>query len=212
MIDEDQAAAWKAELDAARTHGEWIQIQSDWDARRTPEVIAALRDHLERFLSGQISLKQFQADFDRKTRTQWDAFGLKGLSGAMFLNTLIKHMPDQQRVADVLKRTVTVPSNESDARSMLSGPNAEIESAVLAGDVKKSQVQSARANFFLSVWWHIQERELWPAYYVSMRRVLAQRGVWKPQQADFVEDYLSYREAVLNHTQSLRFDLWTLEH
>jgi hypothetical protein len=35
---------------------------------------------LNRFLEGGIGVERFRVEFDRRTRTDWDAFALKGAS------------------------------------------------------------------------------------------------------------------------------------
>jgi len=58
---------------------------------------------LRRFLAGDVGLEQFRSTFDRRTRTDWDAFALKGASGAMFLNVLAKHAGHRVKLARHLR-------------------------------------------------------------------------------------------------------------
>jgi hypothetical protein len=64
-----------------------------------------------------MSLGDFRETFDRKTRNEWDLFGLKGLSGAMFLNKFAKYLPDQEDAASVVKTALQAPTSEIEART-----------------------------------------------------------------------------------------------
>src|SRR5882724_10779805 len=90
----------EAQLDRA-----WVKEHIERNRRR--EVIQKeLNGFLAKFVAGRLSMTEFRETFDRKTRKEWDGFGLKGLSGAMFLNKLVKHIPDQTSLTARLKDTL----------------------------------------------------------------------------------------------------------
>lgn len=211
MCSDDTVAIWRAELERVQKEPEWIEGDPNWITYRTPEVIGALQDFLQAYLAGEVSLRTLQITFDKNTRTIWNAFGLKGMSGAMFLNTLVKYMPDQQAVDEVLKHALPVPADEPEAREKMSRLVSLVDAATASGEVKKTHVQASRAAFFLSAWWHIQKREAWPVYYVSMRRMFERFGVWEPHQENIIDDYIRFREAALALSHALAVDSWTLE-
>jgi hypothetical protein len=81
---------------------------------------------LDRFLSGGIGLEQLRATFDRRTRTDGDALALKGASGAMFLNTLVKRADHPVMLARRLRAGLRVPETVDVATTRL----AELIAAV----------------------------------------------------------------------------------
>src|SRR5690349_492657 len=81
-----------------------------WATRRRrarPQLV----ELLSRYLSGAIDTNALRVDFDRRTRTDWDVFGLKGMSGAMFLNKLVKYVPDQAGLANQLRMVLRAPTD-----------------------------------------------------------------------------------------------------
>jgi hypothetical protein len=64
------------------------------DAKRRkilPEIATLVADSLD----GNVALGQHKDTFDRKTRSEWDLFGLKGMSGATLLNMLTLNLPNR---------------------------------------------------------------------------------------------------------------------
>lgn len=211
MLTEDQLASWRSDLEAERADASWNQGTGEWRAKRSPEVLGALQAHLRAYLSGSFTLPEFQTRFDKKTRTKWDIFGLKGMSAAMFLNTLVKHMPDQGAVDATLKHSLPAPADNASAAQQMTAVIDLITAVQTSGAVAKKQVQAARAPYFLSAWWHIQDRDAWPIFYPSMRRVFERCHVWNPENQDLVESYLSFRQATLSLMHALALDPWGIE-
>jgi hypothetical protein len=136
---------------------------------------------LDRFRAGSVGLEQFRATFDRRTRTDWDAFALKGASGAMFLNGLVKHTKHPVTLARRLRAGLALPETVEFAESVL----AEFVTAVAPpslplvtraggddGSVDATIAQPAHATFFATICWHLQDPDRWPAFQPSARRVL----------------------------------------
>src|SRR5687767_13007601 len=94
-MDDTPIAKWRAELTAMRADVAFQERQAAQRQRREasrPQIAALIRD----FREGRVELEALRQVFDTRTRTDWDVHGLKGLSGAMFLNTLVKHLPKQR--------------------------------------------------------------------------------------------------------------------
>ena len=70
------------------------RLRDEQRAVALPEIGALVKGFLDR----DLVIAEFRETFDRKTRNEWDLFGLKGLSGAMFLNKLVKHLSDQDEL------------------------------------------------------------------------------------------------------------------
>src|SRR5260221_13267063 len=85
---------FKAFLDAAMADAAWMRQRDERNERRLA-IVPQLLALLQQFRDGSIALPAFKDRFDTKTRKDWDVFGLKGTSGAMFLNMLVLHVPDQ---------------------------------------------------------------------------------------------------------------------
>ena len=48
-----------------------------------------------------------------------------------------------------------------------------------SGQVKSRLIQAARTPFMLSAFWHLQDSENWPVYYLSARGVLGRERLFR---------------------------------
>jgi len=183
--------------------------------RRRDECRHVVRGEMLAFLQGylgdRISLQQFKETYDKKTRKAWDVFGLKGMSGAMFLNTLVKHLPDQQAIDEQLKHVLPVPRDEAESRAKMQAFYDYLMDQTERGVVTRRQVQPSRATFFVSSWWHMQQPETWPIFYISKRQALASEGLYVDTD-DPVADYFTFRDTFLKLSHELGMSGWELEH
>ena len=189
-------AAWKRERDARN--------------ERRLAVVPQLLALLQQLRDGTIELPAFRATFDARTRKDWDVFGLKGMSGAMFLNKLVLHVPHQAALQRELLAAVALPENVQGAHEQISAFLRFLDGLVCTGEVSKMKLQPGRAPFFLSAWWHLQDREMWPAYYESGRWALAEIGLFS-ESGDPLLDYFSFRDRWLELALEFRLDTWALE-
>jgi len=182
-----------------------------WKARRR-EVRPQLAELLGRYLSGAIGTEELRATFDQRTRTSWDAFGLRGLSGAMFLNKLVKHVTDGAPLAAELRAVLPVPADAFAARHRLPRFVDFLRALTAGGTVETRQLQPARAAFFVSMWWHVQRPELWPGFHQSARLALQlEEGIYVPT-GEPTRDYLAFRDAFRSLAAALKLTGWELEY
>jgi hypothetical protein len=210
QLQETQIERWRLLHEEASADAQWVSQHQERDARRR-QVQQEIRDLLTRYLDGQVDTEQLRATFDRKTRKEWDVFGFKGMSGAMLLNQLVKHIPDKLTLAKHLRAVLRVPRDEAEARERIRTLWQFVYASITAHQVAKQQLQIARLPFFVSAWWHLQEPERWPIFYVSGRRALELEGVYTPTQ-DPVEDYFLFRTCFRALASALGLKSWELEH
>ena len=202
---------------------EWVAsgaAQSEYEGweRRRAQVRPQMLSWLERFLGGSVGLEQFRATFDRRTRTDWDAFALKGASGAMFLNALVKRAERPVTLARRLRVALRVPDAVDVATERLAEfvATAAPPALPLADDrvvnTVSSVAQPLHAAFFATMCWHLQAPDRWPAFQPSARRVLhEEEGLFTPT-GEPVRDYLRFREAFVSLAATLSLTAWQLEH
>lgn len=201
---------WRAILEQAQKDSEWVAYHRERDQRRLVARTQML-ELLQQFLSGKCSLEEFRATFDLKTRGEWDVFGLKGMSGAMFLNMLVKHLPDQDGLAQRLRTALALPQAPELGRQEMEAFLAYLNEAIRTGAVTKREIQPARLTFFLSAWWHMQQEQTWPIYYQSGRQALERKGSFK-ESGYIVQDYFRFREIRLGLADALELTSWQTEH
>jgi hypothetical protein len=192
---------WAADGAARAEYDEWERRR----ARVRPQMVAWLR----RFLSGDIGLEQFRATFDRRTRTDWDAFALKGASGAMFLNALAKHTEHPVKLARRLRAGLRAPEGVEAAATRLAELVANVAPPSLGLD---AAAQPTHAVFFATMCWHLQGPDVWPGFQPSSREVLHEEEELFTASGDPVRDYLHFRDSFLSLASALSLTVWELEH
>ena len=164
-----------------------------------------------RFLRGHANLGEFRDTFDRKTRNEWDLFGLKGLSGAMFLNKLAKHLPDEAEVSRELRRALTVPEDDPQARDKIAGLMTFLDRQIDANVATGGELQPNRAPFFVSACWHVQAPESWPIMYQSARKALQADGLLG-RLVRGADGYLEFVRVFNALSKGVPIPFWDLEH
>src|SRR5207245_1340767 len=94
----------------------WVERMNEGDAKRRI-VMQEMLVLMNQYLGREIETEELRAIYDKKTRTDWTSFGLKGMSGAMFLNKLAKHVPDQNGLAEELRSAIRVPTNTESGKA-----------------------------------------------------------------------------------------------
>ena len=205
-----QAESWRLLWEELAAEGEGVAECRAWVSRRQ-RVRPQLVELLSRFLAGSTDLEELRATFDQRTRTDWDAFGLRGMSGAMFLNLLLKHVADTAELAERLRRVLPAPRDAETGRERLAEFVAYLDVLAREGSAA-GRLQPGRAAFFVSMWWHVQEPERWPGFQLSARRALqAEEGLYAPL-GEPVHDYFAFREPFLALAAALRVRAWELEY
>jgi hypothetical protein len=201
---------WRLLCEEANSDAEWLEYHRQRDARR---LVAqqGLLELLDGYLEGRIDTERFRSTFDRRTRGDWDLFGLKGFSGAMFLNMLVKYIPNQEMLTDHLRMVLPAPETAHSGREKMGRLQRFIEDLIASGEVLKSQLQPAHIPFFVSAWWHLQDTERWPVFYVSARKALELEKLYSPTRNP-VEDYFTFRDVFLALASALGTSSWELEH
>jgi len=128
----------------------------------------------------------------------------------MFLNKLVKHIPEHEELASKLKAAVQAPSSAQTAELAMENFSAYLDSLIESGVVNRQQVQPARLPMFLSAWWYFQTPEKWPIYYLSARQALLAKELIR-ETDDIAEGYLLFTEKYRKLASHLAIDFEDLE-
>ena len=210
VVNKSQIDRWlqfKSQMDADEG---WTKHRDAIDQQRSQtrtEILALIKQ----FLAGQIPIYDLKEIFDKKTRTDWNQFGLKGLSGAMFLNKLVNHIGDRQTLSQSLWSAVRVPEDVNSGRSQMQSFLDYLDGLIHSGIASKQQLNPGRTPFFLSAFWHLQEPEHWPIFYLSARQVFEFEELLIPANNP-ITDYFQFRELFNQLRSVLKLSPWELEH
>jgi MoxR-like ATPase len=211
MLNAATLEQWKKRLAAMRADRAFMAEYDQRDGQRV-KVREEIRSLIRDFLTEHIELDRLRVVFDMRTRGEWDVFGLKGLSGAMFLNTLVKHLPAQS--ADItarLRAVLALPKSDVDARARMQSFHDRLVELIELNVTTRRHVQPSRVPFFVSAIWHLEAPQEWPAYYESMRKRLAEDGLFTRKEDDPVASYFHFAEVVRQLQGALGVDAWALE-
>jgi hypothetical protein len=213
-----QTTSWRMLREEWAADSAAVAECEQWERTRTrvrPQMVALL----QRFLDGGIGLEQFRSTFDRRTRTDWDAFALKGASGAMFLNALVKHTRHRIVLGRQLRAAFRAPTDVdagaaqlADLIGLIAPPTLPLDANEEADASAKNVVAPTHAVFFATMCWHLQAPDQWPAFQPSSRRVLHDEEELFTATGDPVHDYLLFRESFLSLSAVLSLTTWQLEH
>lgn len=186
-------------------------LYQDFDRQRQL-IQSEMIQLLNSFLDGAISLKEFNTIFQQRTHDHWRIFHLRGMSGGLFLNKLVKYVPDEETFAHLLRMMLHVPEDRRDGQQQMWAFLRFLEGLITSQQTTRFQVQPARIPFFLSAWWHIQAPERWPIFYFDMRCALSIEEEMGKTLQNPIEAYFEFRERFISLTKALGITSWKLEY
>jgi hypothetical protein len=199
-------------LEAMRMDAEAMAYVEKQTNERLP-VRETIRTLLKQFLDDRVDLVTLRSVFDQKSRSgaQWESFGLGGMSGAMFLNTLLKHLPSHaDEIESSLHTVLALPPSDAEARTRMSAFHSRLVELMEVAGVSRQHIQPSRVPFFVSTAWHLEDLEKWPIYYESMRNCLREVGLF--QQVDNpIESYFRFVDVVRETKKALGLTAWEFE-
>ncbi len=211
MWTNEQIEQWKLRRSVYLEDKASIAHNKDIDQRRS-HAQSEMIQLLNSFLDGTITLKEFNTVFQQKTQGAWNAFHLQGMSGGLFLNKLVKHVPSEDTFGHLFRLMIRVPEETPDGRRQMQAFVRFLEGLIASQQITRAQLQPGRVPFFLSAWWHIQNPERWPIFYLDVRQALLTEETRSKELQDPVEAYFVFRTHFLALTQALGISPWELEH
>ena len=165
------------------------------DANRVQLIETTLKPLVSAYLGDTLPLAEFKSRNDgiNKRNEYW---GFKGMKGQMFFNMVTNVSPSLEEWDSELKAAIVVPTNEETARSrirtLISYVKRISEQHLEAGGTKHECPRLGSVPYFLSFFWQIQARDVWPVYYTSSVRSLEHWNLWQTTD-DPAEDYVAYK-------------------
>jgi hypothetical protein len=197
-----------------------MQVQSDGDDRRVQVIREQLAPLLQSYLDGRVSLDQFKTQNDGINKRE-ELWGFKGIKGQMFFNMVYNTAGDKERLNRELRIALTVPRDETTAANQLRRFADYVtwlgEEWQSAGESKAGRAKVGSAPFFVSYFWQIQNRDVWPVYYTNSVKVMETFNLWQPS-GDPGPDYVTYKQIheklaeVFTRESGKTFDLYWVEH
>jgi len=192
----------------------------DRDKERIRLIGEELGPLVSAYLAGDVPLAEFKSKADGINKRN-ELWGFKGIKGQMFFNMLVNASEDADECDQETKAAITVPANDSMASSRIKTFLGYVkrvgEQWVDAGNTKHGRPKPGSILFFLSYFWQLQNKDIWPVYYTNSVNTMVDINLWQPS-GDLAADYLSFKaiheELAKLFTQDSgeTFNLYDVEH
>jgi len=197
-----------------------VDEDKELDENRIEIVEQELKPLLKNYLYGKEKLDDFKSKIDSINKRN-EFWGFKGIKGQMFFNMIINVADDFEECDQEIKAAITVPTNEQIASSRIKTFGSYIKRIgdqwVEAGNTKYGRPKIGSVPYFLSYFWQIQDRDVWPVYYTNGVNTMKDLNLWQPSE-DLAEDYLTFKkiheelEKLFTEASGTKFDLYRVEH
>ncbi len=192
---------------------------ADTSAVMAHQALDQLRTHVQQemtqvlddFLNRALTLKEFNTTFQQKTQGAWNVFRMRGTSGGMFLNKLVKYLDDEPFTSH-LRAGLRLPEDSGEGQRHMQELTQYFERLITQQKVSRAQLQPARIPFLLSSWWHLQNSQHWPIFFPLVYHILMNEDEPSMPLQSPIEAYFAFRTHFLSLARALGVTLWELEH
>lgn len=197
-----------------------VEAQAERDCERARVIDTELAPLLRGYLEGSILLSEFKSQIDsiNKRNTHW---GFKGIKGQMFFNISANVAGDLAELDAELRAVLVDPVTEETAKSRMRTFERYVrrigEEHVEAGGRKQGRPNPGSIPFFVSYFWQIQNRDLWPVHYTNSVNAMADLNLWDPP-SDLAESYVRFKHIheelaeAFAEASGRTFTLYDVEH
>jgi hypothetical protein len=196
------------------------QLMAVLDQKRADWIDEELKPLVEEYLSGRKPLESFKWNINAFNKRH-GGWGFLGPNGQLFFNMLVNSAPDASECDRIMRDAIKLPTNEHRARSQINSLEQFVD-GVRQGHKRVEGTTRRCPNlrsipFFVSYFWQIQDRSVWPIYYTNAVNSMVDLEIWQPT-GDLGADYITFKHLYEELAQLFTarsgkpFDLYGLEH
>lgn len=200
-----------------------VEYEKEFDAKRAEVIESALKPLLSKYLERSIRFSDFKRTVDgiNKQNKLW---GFGGIKGQMFFNLLanaLEELNASSELDEQIRSVIDLPKDNAAANAALRRFKAYVveigQRFVELGRDARSKPNPNSVPFFVSYFWQVQDRDIWPVYYTSAVQVLEGLNLWQISD-DVGEDYISYKilyedlARLYSREFGKKFSLYDVEH
>ena len=197
-----------------------VEVEADLNNNRVAVIESELEPLLVAYLAGDLALSDFKTKVDgiNKRNRFW---GFNGTKGQMFFNLVLNVAEDAEECDQAVKSAIEMPLSDEIASTRIKTFSSYVkgigDSHVQSGGTKQSKPNLSSVPFFLSYFWQIQKRDVWPIYYTNSVNVMNDLNLWQPS-GDLAADYITYKGfhdelvRVFTAESGKKFSLYDVEH
>jgi hypothetical protein len=196
------------------------KASTDLDAERVKLIDQQIKPLIADYLAGKIPLGQFKSTNDgiNKREGRW---GFMGMKGQMFFNMLVNVAEDQPECDRQVKLAISVPVDEEDAllriRAFAEYVKQLGDKHLARGGSKQGRPKPGSIPFFLSYFWQVHDRDVWPIYYTASVNQMTALNLWT-RTGDLGDDYIAFKRIqeelakAFTEASGQKFGLYDVEH
>ena len=197
-----------------------VETEVEGDSNRVQVIEKILTPLLAGYLAKEIAA----ADFKRKvdgTNKQNPLWGFSGIKGQMFFNMLMNTADDPSECDNELRTAIREPATEEEAVTRLRNFRSYVERVgqrfVAGGGDARGRPKPSSVAFFVSYFWQIQRRDVWPVYYTNTVQVIEGMNLWAAT-GEMADDYRAYKQLhetlvdIFSEAAGRPFSLYDVEH
>ena len=139
----------------------------------------------------------------------------------MFFNMLLKTADDLSECDSQLRAAIREPKNEESAAAALTNFKTYVEKVgqqvIAAGGDARSKPKESSVPYFISYFWQIQNRDVWPVYYTSSVQANEDMNLWQ-ETGNVGNDYPEYKRLhetllkIFSEAAGRHLTLYDVEH
>lgn len=225
LLNEQQIAraieSMKEYLSASDSEGKAIvENDADRDQKREYVIEHELKPLLFNYLGGNLELADFKSKVN-SINMRNNHWGFNGIKGQMFFNIVFNVADDIEECSSEIKSAIKLPDSEQMASSRIKSFISYVKRLgdqwIEAGNGKRGAPKISSIPFFLSYFWQIQNRDVWPVYYTNSVNTTQDLNLWQPSE-DLAQDYLTFKRIheelteLFSRNSNEDFDLYKVEH
>lgn len=163
-------------------------------------AIGKLKIIIEEFLLNKMEIAEFKTNIDSFNK-QNNLWGFTSVKGQMFFNLLLNTCESEeqkQRLCTLLKDCIVEPKDLGDALKKIEKLEKYTESIFSKAPDKRKAPNPGSVCYFLSYFWQIQNRILWPVMYSSMIVSFTDIGLWQNPKTkkEAYEEFFKFNEEI----------------
>src|SRR5260221_7148471 len=197
-----------------------MEVQTERDQQRVRLIENDLKPLLKDYVSGQVNLAEFKTKVDGINKRN-EFWGFKGVKGQMFFNMVVNVAGDTTECDQEIKAAIKVPTSEDLAsrqiKTFYDYVNRIGKQHLESGGTKAERPKPGSVPFFVSYFWQIHERDVWPVFYTNSVNTMTDMNLWLPTDEP-AADYLTYKHIheelgrVFTKETGKHFGLYEVEH
>ena len=188
--------------------------------RRAAVIENELKPLLREYAKGAVRLASFKSRVDNINKRN-NLWGFNGAKGQMFFNMIVKVAKNEAECDRAIKSAIQVPETERMASIQIEDLCNYVtkvgERHVDSGGSLQERPRPGSVPFFVSYFWQIQDRLVWPMYHTNSVKKMSELDLWHPT-GNLGLDYVGYKRTqeelvdALSRASGLAFSFYDVEH